>query len=167
MEVEVSGTVAGRQRFLLARALHQRLAKGRHSAESCIDAAFRFLLDREPKESILRQFDLAVIERYFPEFERELPRYLAALVPNKDQVGLAYLDATTGELYLDEHGPSLRALYDVADPKKSRFMHSTGQSGLPWSKWYSTFVEDWAKVDYLPLWHDEPPMATLRLEPAR
>ena len=76
-------------------------------------------------------------------------------------------DATTGELYLDEHGPSLRALYDVADPKKSRFMHSTGQSGLPWSKWYSTFVEDWAKVDYVPLWHDEPPMATLRLEPVK
>jgi len=74
-------------------------------------------------------------------------------------------DSTTGELYLDEHGPSLRALYDVANPKNSRFMHSTGQSGLAWSKWYSTFVEDWAKVDYVPLWHDEPPMATLRLEP--
>ena len=40
-------------------------------------AAFRFLLDREPKESILRRFDVAVISRYFPEFERELPRYLA------------------------------------------------------------------------------------------
>jgi len=76
-------------------------------------------------------------------------------------------DATTGELYLDEHGPSLRALYDVADPKQSRFMHSAGQSGLPWSKWYSTFVEDWAKVDYVPLWSDEPPMTTLMLEPAQ
>jgi penicillin amidase len=76
-------------------------------------------------------------------------------------------DATTGEFYLDEHGPSLRALYDVADPKKSRFMHSTGQSGLAWSKWYSTFVEDWAKVDYVPLWSDEPPMATLTLEPVK
>jgi penicillin G amidase len=74
-------------------------------------------------------------------------------------------DATTGELYLDEHGPSLRALYDAADPKRSRFMHSTGQSGLPWSKWYSTFVEDWAKVDYVPLWSDESPMATLTLTP--
>jgi penicillin amidase len=76
-------------------------------------------------------------------------------------------DVTTGEIYLSEHGPSLRALYDVADPKNSRFMHSTGQSGLPWSKWYSTFVDDWAKVDYVPLWPDEPPMATLRLEPAK
>jgi penicillin amidase len=74
-------------------------------------------------------------------------------------------DPTTGEVYLDDHGPSLRALYDVADPKNSRFMHSSGQSGLAWSKWYSTFVEMWAKVEYLPLWSDEPPMATLMLTP--
>ena len=36
----------------------------------------RFLLDREPKESILGRFDVTVISRYFPEFERELPHYL-------------------------------------------------------------------------------------------
>jgi penicillin amidase len=76
-------------------------------------------------------------------------------------------DPTTGEHYLDEHGPSLRALYDVADPKKSRVMLSTGQSGLTWSKWYSTFLEPWAKVEYVPLWHDEPPLATLTLQPAK
>jgi hypothetical protein len=45
--------------------------------ERVIDAAFRFLLDREPKESILARFDLAVISGYFPEFESALPRYLA------------------------------------------------------------------------------------------
>jgi penicillin amidase len=75
-------------------------------------------------------------------------------------------DATTGEIYLDDHGPSLRALYDVADPRRSRFMHSTGQSGLPWSKWYSTFVHDWVKVEYVPLWSADPPMATLVMSPA-
>ncbi|MCW5695703.1 MAG: hypothetical protein KIS96_03090 [Bauldia sp.] len=41
-----------------------------------IEAAFRFLLDREPKESILRRFDLTDIGRYFPEFEREVGGYL-------------------------------------------------------------------------------------------
>jgi hypothetical protein len=41
-----------------------------------VRAAFAFLLDREPKEAILARFDVAVISRYFPEFERELPRYL-------------------------------------------------------------------------------------------
>jgi hypothetical protein len=36
--------------------------------------SFEFLLAREPKESILRTFDLSVIGRYFPEFEREIRR---------------------------------------------------------------------------------------------
>ena len=53
-----------------------RLTPGGHSPEALIEASFRFLLDREPKESILRHFDLTVISRYFPEYERELPRYL-------------------------------------------------------------------------------------------
>jgi hypothetical protein len=70
------GTTTHRVTF--ARALHQRLGGGAHSPERCLNAAFRFLLDREPKEAILRQFDVGVIARYFPEFERELPKYLAA-----------------------------------------------------------------------------------------
>jgi hypothetical protein len=45
--------------------------------ERGLEAAFRFLLDREPKESILRRFDVTAISRYFPEFEREMPRYLS------------------------------------------------------------------------------------------
>ena len=55
----------------------QRLSGGKYPPEQCIHAAFRFLLDREPKESILRRFDVTVISRYFPEFERELPGYLS------------------------------------------------------------------------------------------
>jgi hypothetical protein len=35
------------------------------------------LLDRESQESILKRFDVAVIPRYFPDFERALPRYLS------------------------------------------------------------------------------------------
>ncbi|MCG3188244.1 MAG: Acyl-homoserine lactone acylase QuiP [Burkholderiaceae bacterium] len=76
-------------------------------------------------------------------------------------------DPTTGELYLAEHGPSLRALYDLADPKRSRFMHSTGQSGLAWSTWYSNFVQPWARVETVPLWSDGPSRDTLAIEPVR
>lgn len=43
----------------------------------CVEAAMRFLLDREPKESILGAFDMGVIRRYFPEFDDALPGYLA------------------------------------------------------------------------------------------
>ena len=35
-----------------------------------VEASFAFLLEREPKEAILRRFELPVIERYFPEYLR-------------------------------------------------------------------------------------------------
>jgi hypothetical protein len=59
-----------------------RLTAGKYPAEHCLEAAFRFLLDREPKESILPRFDVTVISRYFPEFEHELPRYLSQVHPD-------------------------------------------------------------------------------------
>ena len=37
-----------------------------------VQEAFRFLLAREPRESILSSFELPVIGRYFPEWEREM-----------------------------------------------------------------------------------------------
>jgi penicillin G amidase len=70
---------------------------------------------------------------------------------NVSRVGLKP-DVTTGELYLDEHGPSLRALYDLGDPAQSRVMHSTGQSGIVFSRLYRSFVQPWAQVQYVPLW---------------
>jgi penicillin G amidase len=76
-------------------------------------------------------------------------------------------DATTGERYLNEHGPSLRALYDVADPSKSRFMHASGQSGLPWSSHYRDMLVPWSRVEDLPLWPEagQAPKAVLILSP--
>lgn len=73
-------------------------------------------------------------------------------------------DATTGELYLDEHGPSLRAIYDLGEPANSRFMHSSGQSGIVLSPHYRRFVERWAKVEYVPVW-SAPAVQTLVLKP--
>ncbi len=46
------------------------------AANRVIEASFRFLLDREPKESILREFELSVISRYFPEYLKEIGTYL-------------------------------------------------------------------------------------------
>jgi penicillin G amidase len=76
-------------------------------------------------------------------------------------------DATTGELYLNEHAPSLRAIYDLGDPAQSRFVHSTGQSGLPWLRQYRDMVTPWREVRYVPLWPagDAVAAATLRLRP--
>jgi hypothetical protein len=71
------GQGESRHHVTMARDTCDRLTRGKHTPERCLEAAFRFLLDREPKESILSRFDVTVILRYFPEFERELPRYLA------------------------------------------------------------------------------------------
>lgn len=54
-----------------------RLVGGPGGAEQLIRQSFQFLLEREPKESILARFDLAVIGRYFPEYEREIKKRLA------------------------------------------------------------------------------------------
>ena len=78
-EVEVSeGAGQTRHRVTMSRATHATLARGSAEPEACIRAAFAFLLDREPKESILSRFDVTVISRYFPEFERTLGTYLFA-----------------------------------------------------------------------------------------
>jgi hypothetical protein len=69
------GNSETRHQVTMLTATCNRLAAG-HPPERVIEAAFRFLLDREPKESILRSFDVRVISRYFPEFEQELAGYL-------------------------------------------------------------------------------------------
>lgn len=75
-------------------------------------------------------------------------------------------DSSTGERYLNEHGPSLRALYDLGDRSRSRFMHSSGQSGLPWSPLYRSFVARWAAVQDVPVWPQAAPAEVLTLRPA-
>ena len=50
-----------------------RWGRGR-SAEELVLESFRFLLEREPKESILREFKLSVITRYFPDYETVITR---------------------------------------------------------------------------------------------
>jgi hypothetical protein len=53
-----------------------RLAGGAVEPQELVRKSFEFLLEREPKESILSRFNLSVISRYFPEFEREIKKRL-------------------------------------------------------------------------------------------
>jgi hypothetical protein len=53
-----------------------RFAGATAEPEELIRKSFEFLLEREPKESILSRFDLSVISRYFPEYEREIKKRL-------------------------------------------------------------------------------------------
>ncbi len=57
---------------------YERLAKGKVEPSELVRRSFEFLLENEPKESILARVDLSVIGRYFPQFEREIKRRLGA-----------------------------------------------------------------------------------------
>lgn len=51
--------------------------------------------------------------------------------------------------FVSRHSASLRAIYDMADPERSVFMHSTGQSGIPTSRLYRNLAERWARVEFM------------------
>ncbi len=56
---------------------YMKLTAGKVDPEELVRRSFEFLLEREPKESILTRFDLSLISRYFPEYEREIKRRLS------------------------------------------------------------------------------------------
>jgi hypothetical protein len=52
----------------------ERLGSAHGTPEAFIEACFRFLLEREPKEQILGSFDVSQIQTYFPDFERAIAK---------------------------------------------------------------------------------------------
>jgi penicillin G amidase len=57
--------------------------------------------------------------------------------------------ADEAEPFANRHAASYRAVYDLAAPQESLFIHSGGQSGNPLSPHYATFTEAWARGDYI------------------
>ena len=66
-----------RHRVTISAEDSARWAKLGADPSRCVEAAMRFLTDREPKEAILSAFDIGVIRRYFPDFDNAFPGYLA------------------------------------------------------------------------------------------
>lgn len=66
-------------RVTLAEKDYASLTDGKITAEELIRRSFEFLLEHESKESILERFDLLVISRYFPHYEREMKKRIASL----------------------------------------------------------------------------------------
>ena len=62
---------------------YQRLTGGKVREEDLIEQSFQFLLGHEPKESILREFDLFVIGRYFPQYETAIKKRLSSNLSSK------------------------------------------------------------------------------------
>lgn len=76
-DVTVSeGGSSSRHTVTLTEDYHRKLAGGKVSKEVLIEKSFEFLLEREPKESILSTFELPVIGRYFPEYESQIGKRL-------------------------------------------------------------------------------------------
>ena len=73
------GRTAGRHAVTVATDDADRLAAAHDTAavERLVDETFRFLLEREPRSSILTTFDITVVGRYFPEYEAEIEHRLA------------------------------------------------------------------------------------------
>lgn len=79
-EVVVEGAEAAaetRHRVRLEPDYYQKLCGGTITHEWLIIQSFKFLLEREPNTSILAEFDLKDISRYFPEFEAEITARVA------------------------------------------------------------------------------------------
>jgi hypothetical protein len=74
-DVRVSeGDSESRHEVTLSEEDYRRLGEGYGSPDAFVRACFEFLLEREPKESVLSTFDVSVISTYFPEFEETIQR---------------------------------------------------------------------------------------------
>ncbi len=70
------GSSSSQHTVEMDKTYYEKLSRGKYTPEQVIETSFEFLLAREPKESILGQFELPVINRYFGNYESELPRML-------------------------------------------------------------------------------------------
>lgn len=72
-DVTVSeGSTQTSHRVTMSRSIYERLTSEMCTPEELVRKSFEFLLEREPKESILREFEITVISRYFPYYETEI-----------------------------------------------------------------------------------------------
>ena len=55
---------------------YEHLSLPNISPDKLVEGSFKFLLEREPKEMILRTFDLQIISRYFSEYEKKISEYV-------------------------------------------------------------------------------------------
>jgi hypothetical protein len=69
-EVRIEGETTTTHKVTVTAPYYEKLTGKRVSPEVLVEKSFRFLLDRESNTSILGRFDLPVIGRYFPEYER-------------------------------------------------------------------------------------------------
>jgi hypothetical protein len=75
-EVTVTASSTTTHTVTVAADYAHKLTGGACATEHLVSRSFDFLLERESNSSILRSFDLPVISRYFPEYERTIKSML-------------------------------------------------------------------------------------------
>lgn len=70
--VVVEGRTTTTHKVTVRPDYYEKLTDKRVPVERLIEKSFEFLLARESNTSILSSFDLAVISRYFPEYENTI-----------------------------------------------------------------------------------------------
>jgi hypothetical protein len=75
-EVEVKAAGTTTHTVTLKADYYQKLTHGAVPPERLIEKSFEFLLERESNTSILSRFELSVIGRYFPEYEKTIVQRL-------------------------------------------------------------------------------------------
>ncbi len=66
------GSSSTRHTVTLDESYYRKLTGGKIESEELVKRSFEFLLQREPKESIMSRFNLKMISNYFPEYEQAI-----------------------------------------------------------------------------------------------
>jgi penicillin amidase len=55
-------------------------------------------------------------------------------------------------IFAERSVPSLRQIIDLSALNAARYIHTTGQSGLPAHPHYDDFIDKWRNIQYVPMW---------------
>ena len=76
-EITVNKRIITKHIVILTNEYHDSLTKKKISKKKLLEYSFQFLMKREPNTSILSFFELNIISKYFPEYEKEIKKVLS------------------------------------------------------------------------------------------
>ena len=74
--VSIESSINSNHLVTLNDDIHFEMTEGNKSKEELILFSFKFLLERENNTSILSNFNLEIIQNYFPEYKNEIQNWL-------------------------------------------------------------------------------------------
>ena len=74
--VSIKSLISSEHEITLNDEFYFLITKGIKSKEELILFSFKFLLERENNTSILSNFNLEIIQNYFPEYKNEIQNWL-------------------------------------------------------------------------------------------